>query len=79
MTTKTQRAPLALRFVYALPILGQIARDIATDKENIFYALMIFVTLIILAVNAWGIVALAMSALAMVPVMFTLLLMITRG
>ena len=79
MPTKTQRARLALRFVYALPILGQIARDIATDKENIFYALMIFVTLIILAVNAWGIVALAMSALAMVPVMFTLLLMITRG
>lgn len=79
MTPKTTRAPLGLRILYAIPLLGRIARDIAADKDSIYYALMIFVTVVVLAVKTWGLVALAMSALAMVPVMFVLLLMITRG
>ncbi len=79
MTPKLTRAPLALRILYAIPLLGQIARDIATDKDSIFYALMIFVTVVVLAVKTWGIVALAMSALSLVPIVFVLLLMITRG
>lgn len=79
MTPQTNRAPLGLRLLYAIPLLGRIARDIAADKDSIFYALMIFVTMVVLAVKTWGLVALAMSALALVPIMFVLLLMITRG
>ena len=77
--TLPARPPLALRLLYAVPLLGIIARDISNGVDNVFYALMIFVTLIVLAVNVWGVVALAMTALAMVPVMFVLLILITRG
>lgn len=79
MQTLSQRPGLALRLLYALPVIGTIARDIARGQENIFYALTILVTLIVLGVKTWGLVALALSALAMVPVMFILLLLITRG
>lgn len=62
-----------------LPLLGFIARDISRDINVIFYLLTIFVTLVVLAVKIWGVVALAMTALAFVPVMFCLLIAITRG
>ncbi|MDZ4134875.1 MAG: hypothetical protein U1D06_04665 [Paracoccaceae bacterium] len=68
-----------LRAIHALPVLGIIARDIAKSSENIFYALMILVTLVVVAVKIWGIAALAMAALACVPVMFAVLVLITRG
>lgn len=79
MTPRTRRAPFALRLLYAIPVLGQIARDIAKDQDNIFYALAMFVTIVVLAVKTWGVVALAMTALAMVPLMFVVLIAITRG
>jgi hypothetical protein len=79
MTPQTRRAPLALRLLYALPFLGQIARDIARERDSIYYALTIFVTLVILAVSTWGLVALTMIALTMVPVVFVLLIAITQG
>ncbi len=62
-----------------LPLLGFIARDIGRDVNVIFYLLTIFVTLVVLAVKTWGLVALAMTALAFVPVIFCLLIAITRG
>lgn len=62
-----------------LPLIGFIARDIARDINVIFYMLTIVVTLVTLAVMQWGVVALAMVALAMVPVMFCILIAITRG
>ncbi|GHC15047.1 MULTISPECIES: hypothetical protein [Gemmobacter] len=62
-----------------LPLIGFIARDIARDINVIFYMLTIVVTMITLAVMTWGVVALAMVALAMVPVMFCILIAITRG
>ena len=79
MTQKIQRAPIALRVLYALPFFGQIARDIQKDTNSILYALVILITCVVLAVKVWGIVALAMSALALVPVMMITLLAITRG
>lgn len=69
----------ARRGFAALPLIGFIARDIARDVNVIFYLLTILLTGLILAVNAWGVVALAMAALAMVPVMFLILIAITRG
>lgn len=75
----TQTAPAALRGRYALPIVGWITRDIPRGVDNVFYALAIVLTLLVLAVITWGVVALAMTALAMVPVMFVVLILITRG
>lgn len=75
MTTST-----LMRGFFALPILGWIARDVATKgDENIWYALVIFLTCVVLAVKTWGVVALSMTALGMVPIMFILLIRITLG
>ena len=67
------------RALYAVPVLGWIARDIAKGQENIWYALVIVLTLLILAVKIWGLVALSLTAVAMVPVMFVLMIAITQG
>lgn len=63
----------------ALPLIGFIARDIARDVNVIFYLLTIFATLLTLAVIKWGLVALTLTAVALVPVYFVLLILITRG
>ena len=63
----------------ALPLIGFLARDISRDVNVIFYLLTILLTLLTLAVKTWGLVGLAMTALAMVPVMFVILIAITRG
>ena len=76
-TPQTQRPPVAVRILYAIPILGQIARDISRGVDNFFYALMIFATCLTLAVLAWGLPALVLTALALVPVMFCLLISTT--
>ena len=53
-----------------LPLIGWIARDIGRDVNIFFYLLTIAVTVLVLAVKTWGLVALTMAALPMVPVMF---------
>ena len=73
------RPPRALRVLYAVPLIGTIARDISNSVDNVFYALMIVVTLMVLAISVWGVVALAMTALALVPLMFVVLILITLG
>ena len=62
-----------------IPFFGPLAQAIARDTSTIFYLLVILLTLVVLAVKVWGLVALAMTALAMVPVMFVLLIAITQG
>ncbi|SEM95839.1 hypothetical protein SAMN04488103_102556 [Gemmobacter aquatilis] len=62
-----------------LPLVGFIARDIGRDINIVFYLLTILVTALVLAIKTWGLVALAMTALAVVPVYFVLLILITRG
>jgi hypothetical protein len=79
MTRKIERAPFALRLLFATPIFGTIARDIQKDVNSIYYALVIFVTCVVLAVKVWGVVALAMTALALVPVVLVTLVAITLG
>ena len=65
---------------YSIPIFGWIARDlIHGTRDNILYFLVILLTLLVLAVKTWGLVALAMTALATVPVIFTTLILITLG
>lgn len=65
--------------LHTVPVVGWIARDIAHDPDSIWYALVILLTILVLAVKTWGIMALSLAALAMVPVMFVLLILISRG
>jgi hypothetical protein len=72
-------SPSLSRSLYAVPVFGWIARDIARGPDNIWYALVILLAVLVLAVKTWGLVALALTALAAVPVMFVLLIAITQG
>jgi hypothetical protein len=67
---QTARPSLALRLLYAVPLIGWIARDIARDVNNVFYALVILITVEVIAVKLWGLVALTLTALCIVPLMF---------
>lgn len=71
------RPPFALRVLFALPLLGTIARDIGRDVNNVFYALVILATCVVLAIKLWGLAALTLTALALVPMMFAFFVAIT--
>ncbi len=79
LPARPPRESLAMRVLLALPVVGTLARDIARDPENIYYALVIVLTVVAMAVRTWGLPALAMAALAAVPVLFVVLVLITRG
>ncbi|MGI3163155.1 hypothetical protein [Pseudooceanicola sp. 200-1SW] len=65
---------------HLLPVLGWIIRDLERDfRGNIGYAALIAVTALILAMKTWGLVALGLTALACVPVMFVILILLTQG
>jgi hypothetical protein len=77
LSMQPRRLSPGRRALYSIPVLGRIARDIAQDVDSVFYALMILVTLLVLAVQAWGLAALVVTAVAFVPVMFVLLIWVT--
>ncbi len=79
MPTPTVPAPLPLgmRIFYAIPVIGHFARDISRDVNNVFYAIVVLVTCVILAIKAWGLAALTVTALALVPIMFVFFVSIT--
>jgi hypothetical protein len=68
-----------MRLALAIPVVGWVARDLARDADNGWYLLVALVSLLIIAVATWGPVVLAMTALAAVPVVFVLLILITMG
>lgn len=68
---------LVSRFLRALPILGRVIRDVERDVDTVFYVLVIVLTALILAVKTWGLAALVVTAVAFVPVMFVLLILVT--
>ncbi len=69
---------LASRICYATPILGPLTRAIAKDIDLTWYVLVILLTALVLAVKTSGLVALTLSALAMVSVMLTIIILISR-
>lgn len=75
----TSPPPARGSLVWRLPIIGRILRDIEREPESIFYLIVGLLSLLIIATVTWGLQVLAMTALAMVPVIFVLLLLITRG
>lgn len=76
----TTPADFAPRWYHRIPLFGLFARDLDRDFEgNIGYLLLTLVSLTGIAVLTWGLPALAMIALALVPVCFALILLITWG
>lgn len=75
VTDLPPRPPL----VFRLPVLRTIFTDIQREPDSIFYLIAGLLSLLIIATVQWGLAVLAMSALAMVPVMFVLLILVTRG
>ncbi|AMY69933.1 hypothetical protein [Frigidibacter mobilis] len=73
-------APVARRWYFNIPIFGWIARDLSRDFEgNIWFAIVMLVSLIGIAVLTWGLPALGLIAVASVPLIFVLLFFITLG
>ncbi len=66
-----------LRSLMALPVLGHMLRDLGRDVNMVFYYLVIALTALVFAMQVWGLAALAMAALALVPAMFALIIWIT--
>lgn len=76
--TFTATAPR--RLYHHIPLLGWILRDLQRDFiGNIGYAGLIALTALVLAIKTWGLVALGLTALALVPVCMVLLVLMTRG
>ncbi|WP_377504859.1 hypothetical protein [Octadecabacter sp. R77987] len=58
-----------LRAVFNLPLIGQVARDLASGGTRIiWYALAIALLLLTAAIATWGLPALVITAVAAVPV-----------
>ena len=76
----TNTGPGRLPWYYRVPFFGWIAKDVVHgSRDNILYFFVILLTLLVLAVKTWGLVALGMTAVASVPVVFLLLFLITIG
>jgi hypothetical protein len=75
-TLSQSPGPVA-RLLRALPVIGRVIRDVERDVDTIFYVIVIVLTALVLAVQAWGLAALVVTAVALVPVIFTLLIWIT--
>lgn len=66
------------RLFRAIPVVGRVIRDIEREIDTVYYLLVIFLTAVVLAVQTWGLPALVLTALALVPVMFVLLVILAR-
>ncbi|NPD16237.1 hypothetical protein HOY34_13630 [Xinfangfangia sp. D13-10-4-6] len=70
-TARTRPSRGILRRIPVLgPVFDRVRREIAQDINNIFWLIPVLVLGMVLAIQTWGLAALAMAALAMVPVMF---------
>lgn len=79
MTASTLTAPSPTgRLLRAIPVVGRVIRDIEREVDTVYYLITIFLTAVILAVQTWGLPALVLTAVALVPVMFVLLIILAR-
>ncbi|MFY1706050.1 hypothetical protein [Tritonibacter scottomollicae] len=68
------------RIVFRLPILGRIWKEVSYgDEGNIYYALATFFSLWGILVMLFGLPGLYLPAVALVPIMFVILILISRG
>jgi hypothetical protein len=71
--------PLWLRLFYMIPVFGWIARDTATKGvENLYYGIGLVLSLWAIAILTFGYPGLIIPALAMVPTMFVVLIVLSR-
>jgi hypothetical protein len=66
------------RIARGIPVVGRVIREIEREVDTIYYLLVIVLTAVVLAVQTWGLAALVLTALALVPVMFVLLVILAR-
>lgn len=68
------------RITFKLPVIGRIAKEVSYGSDdNIFYAIGAFVSLWGCSAMLFGLPGLYIPAVLMVPVMFVLLILISRG
>lgn len=68
------------RLMFKVPFLGRMAKEISYgDRNNVYYAIGGFLSGWACLVLLFGLPGLYLPALALVPVMWTLLIMISRG
>jgi hypothetical protein len=66
--------------LFDLPIFGWLARKLGQDNDaRVLISLVLALLLVAGAVAKWGVVALGLIALAAVPVVFVILLLLTVG
>lgn len=75
-----QRLPLWQRFIFAIPLFGWMARDVAEGQpEDLGYTAAAIFGMWGCSAMLWGLPGFYLPALAMVPVMFLILILISRG
>ncbi|REC58976.1 hypothetical protein DRV84_01795 [Rhodosalinus sediminis] len=80
VTERPQRPSPARRAFYAVPVIGWIARDLAEGgSDNIYYLLVAVLSLWAIAVMTWGLPALTLTAVALVPAIMATLVLLTIG
>jgi hypothetical protein len=80
VTDGPQTTTSSTPFVYRIPVLGAIAREWAEgDKDFPLMLVFALVSVWALAVVFWGLPALYLTAVALVPLMGVLLVLITLG
>jgi 4-hydroxybenzoate polyprenyltransferase len=79
ITASPTRPAWPARLFFAIPIIGTIAREVLFgDKDNIWYALVIVLTALILSIAQWGLAALVVFYLPFVAIMFALLIVFSK-
>lgn len=78
LVSSPRKLPFWQRFLFSVPVIGSVARDLLFgDKNNIWFAIIGFVSLWLSATLTFGLPGLYLPALALVPVMFIILICIT--
>ncbi|SLN50686.1 hypothetical protein ROA7450_02521 [Roseovarius albus] len=79
-TSHSHRPPIWQRLFFMIPIIGWMARDLMYgSSDHIWYALVTVISLWGIAILKFGVLGLYLPAVAMVPVMFVVLILISRG
>ncbi|WP_171207705.1 MULTISPECIES: hypothetical protein [unclassified Ruegeria] len=75
-----QRLPLWQRVLFAVPLFGWMARDAANAQpEDLYYTAAAIFSMWGCSILLFGLPGLYIPALLMVPVMFLILVLISRG
>ena len=76
--TATAPAPSVVgRVLRKVPVVGRVIREVEREVDTVYYLIVILLTAMVLAIMTWGLAALVVTAVALVPVMFILLICIT--